>query len=197
LSGGFKKQPDTVYYLDSAEEFDPGSRLFIETSGLSAGYRVNHTATLLGTGQVLVAGGRSWYSEHRVNGIYVESTGSGQYPGVFWRADYIQVPRSNHVAVRLRSSPGCPGAVLVAGGVTDSGEAVTDSAEIFGGVFEGAPPYASSFQLTEPMAFQRFSFTATLLNDGRVLVAGGLNATWPEGVKSDTAEIFELIGECN
>jgi hypothetical protein len=78
----------------------------------------------------------------------------------------IGVARARAKAIRLPS-----GRVLVVGGSSDRDGAVpTASAEIF-------DPETGNWYLTGSLAAARHSFTATLLQDGKVLVAGGYGAT--------------------
>lgn len=67
------------------------------------------------------------------------------------------------------------GMVLTTGGETDSGGSIagSDSAELY-------DPSAGIFLATGKMAAARESHTATLLNDGRVLIAGGVS--WRIGI---------------
>jgi hypothetical protein len=118
--------------------------------------RAAHTATLLPSGQVLIAGGCA------VNGCELDDRGrstelydpkSGFRPGPM-----LLRPRVGHAAVRLRD-----GSVLVLGGW--SGSEPTASVELY------TP--ARGFIRVGPMTTPRGGFSATLLTDGRVLVAGG------------------------
>ena len=120
--------------------------------------RAAHTATLLASGKVLLAGGcvadgcdldeRSAMTE-----LY-DNAARRFEPG-----PRLPEPRVGHVATRLRD-----GTVLVAGGWTASG--VTASALLY-------QPGESRFVRVGSMSVPRGGFTATLLRDGRVLVVGG------------------------
>ena len=61
-------------------------------------------------------------------------------------------------------------------------------------------PSAKTFSTTGPMAIARASHTATILSDGRVLVAGGANAGPPLAsieIYEPGAGIFQTIGVMN
>lgn len=119
--------------------------------------RAAHTATLLQTGEVLLAGGCS------ADGCELDDRGRtteiyDPKAGVFRAGPPLLRPRVGHAAVRLRD-----GSVLVVGGWTGSDPTAT--AELYrpGRGFSSLPS----------MKTPRGGFSATLLSDGRVLIAGG------------------------
>ncbi len=120
--------------------------------------REGHTATLLQNGKVLVAGGRSGTTIYNSAELYDPTTGSWSAAPSFTNA------RFGHSAVLLRN-----GQVLLIGG---QGNGFLDSAEIYDPSDNTWKPAFSSKLVTA-----RARFTATLLNTGRVLVAGGQNAS--------------------
>jgi hypothetical protein len=134
-----------------------------------------HTATLLGSGKVLIAGGcDAWTSlAHAVQSaeLYDPNTGT------FSPAGNITVARYEHTATLLGN-----GMVLIAGGhdrdVEPTGGEVS-SAELY-------DPGAGTFTATANMITQRALHTATLLGDGRVLVVGGT-----DGAPSASAELYD------
>ena len=101
----------------------------------------------------------------------------------------MSVPRWGQTTTLLRD-----GRVLIAGGVNSSSTAVgsvTNTAEIY-------DPATHTFTLTNgPMSSARFLHTATLLADGRVLLAGGGTTVPPDCIlcfgvtTTNTAEIFD------
>ena len=105
------------------------------------------------------------------------TTGGGTSPGnpvaEFWAGEgswsltgALNTPRSAHTTTLLQN-----GQVLVAGGrVSAGGGLPLDSAEVY-------DPKTGTWRTTGAMAAARWSHTATLLRDGRVLVTGGYSAS--------------------
>lgn len=134
--------------------------------------RQGHTATLLPDGKVLVAGGESSGPSAE---LYDSTTGS-------WTATGSMVtPRSGHTATLLGD-----GKVLVAGGWDSHGNPNGNPDELASA--ELYDPSTGTWTRTGNMATARVDFAATLLADGKVLVAGGLNAS---GVALASAELYD------
>lgn len=126
------------------------------TSNMNAP-RSGHTATLLPSGQVLIAGGMER------NGVFFNTAelynpATSSFTAV---TRTMSVQRVGHIATLLPN-----GKVLVAGGWSSA--AVLASAELY-------DPATGAFTLTGSMIVPRGDFSATLLPDGKVLVAGGEN----------------------
>ncbi len=92
-----------------------------------------------------------------------------------------QTPRGGyHTALRLLN-----GKVLIAGGHNGTGPAgATATAELY-------DPATRTFTLTGSMHVPRMGHTATLLLDGRVLVAGGFHALDGISTNIDSAELYD------
>jgi len=122
--------------------------------------RVAHTATLLSSGKVLVAGGTDASGTTLAFAeLYDPSSGSFSQTGT------MATGRSSFAAVLLGD-----GNVLVTGGLDASGLPLA-SAEIYN-------PTAAAFSPTQgTMTAARANHTATLLNTGKVLIVGGGGAT--------------------
>jgi plastocyanin len=148
-------------FLASAEIYNPKTGTFSPT-GSMATQRGWHTASRLADGRVLVAGGENHRTDLASAEIYNPKTGS------FSSTGSMTVGRVYHAAALLSD-----GRVLVEGGGSDySGGKFLSSAEIYN-------PQTGTWTATGSMADQRNLLTATLLRDGRVLVAGGFGAQAP------------------
>ena len=116
--------------------------------------RQYHTATLLGNGKVLVAGGTGATGVLASAELYDPATNSWSAAGS------MNSTRAGHAASLL---PG--GRVLVAGGY-DAYFNILASAELY-------DPATNSWSPAASMTQARSDYTATLLSSGRVLVTGG------------------------
>ena len=146
-----------IQYSAFAEVYDPDTRTWKSTGTLTTG-RYNHTATVLHGGKVLVTGGNGF-----VSGIpstlasaelYDPSTGTWTITGS------MSTARAGHRANLLQD-----GRVLVIGGTGSAGALA--STEIY-------DPHTGTWTGSGSMSVPRGGqFTATLLNNGAVMVVGG------------------------
>ena len=136
--------------------------------------RTIHTATRLADGRVLAAGGVTLGGgATSAAELYDPATGT-------WSsAASMNVPRSRHVALLLAN-----GKVLVVGGRIANG-VPTASAELY-------DPTANTWTLTASMSVARDN-TGTLLDDGRVLVTGGVGGDGSGTVVEKSAEIYDPV----
>jgi hypothetical protein len=155
---------------NDVEIFDPATRRFSVLARMDA-VRVMHTATLLADGRVVLIGGSPGA---RVDVCSV-AAGSVESAG-----DILQ-PRGLHTATLLPD-----GRILIVGGMKEvvtwrEGEfhearSYLKSIEIYdpsGGASGQDPAAKSSRALAMQLAVARRGHTATLLDDGRVLIIGG------------------------
>lgn len=154
----------------AAQLYDPAHGTFSLTGSMATA-RVNYTATLLDGGQVLFAGGEmpGGGSSAVLNSAEVYDPATG----AFRTTGSLSIARAVHTATLLAN-----GRVLIAGG--DNGQTITaglTSAELY-------DPSTGVFREAGSMAFGRWAQTATLLADGRVLIAGG-------GAGSSSAELYQ------
>ena len=157
-------------FSTSCEIYDPVANTWTLTGSLHDG-RYAHTATLLPSGKVLVAGGYNSVSFSNVGEIYDPAT------GVWTLTPPMNIGRSNLRTVLMPN-----GRVLVVGGVVMGGVGgFTPTAEVY-------DPIGNTWTFTGSMTFPREAFTLTVLNTGNVLAAGGYNATGPGPITS--AEVY-------
>src|SRR5207245_2479647 len=158
LTGGIGPTP-TADAIDSTEIYDPAAQTFLSAAHMTT-VRVNHVATLLTSGEVLVAGGRtSIFSETSSAEIYDPTANTFTAVGPMSdRRCFLPSP------INLPS-----GEVLVIGGATIvfAEVANTDTSDIY-------DPNTHNFTPSVNMLSSRNSHSATLLQDGRILVTGGL-----------------------
>ncbi len=146
--------------LGDAAVYDPVADAWSDAGAMSTP-RVGHTATLLGDGTVLVAGGcpdaacSSALSSAEIWG----ATGAS---GAFASAPAMAGARHHHTATRLDN-----GEVLMAGGADTSG-ATLPTSEVY-------LPIARQWVGTSAMMMSRAYHVGVGLADGRVVVAGGCN----------------------
>jgi hypothetical protein len=148
IVGGRSPSEEFGGYLASAELYDPTTGTFSPTGSMST-ERIEHTATLLRDGRVLVAGGHNNESYFSSAELYDPETGT------FSPTGSMATDRYGHSATLLPD-----GRVLIAGKYNDA------SAELY-------DPTTGTFSPTGSMVAPRIYHTATLLADGRVLIVGG------------------------
>jgi hypothetical protein len=154
-----------VVVVASAELYDRSAGTFTATGSMTIA-RVNHTATLLSNGKVLIVGGTV-----PIGGASIGVTASAELydpnTGTFALTGSMAAARNNQSATLIESGARL-GQVLIAGG--DTLPTALSSAELFN-------PATGKFSSNGTMTAARTGQTATLLADGplagHVLLAGG------------------------
>lgn len=193
----------TLRWAHTADPLPGGSLLF--TGGLGAGGalasstlyqngafstlaatmatpRHSHRSALLADGRLLLTGGLPFAGSDVAALAACERYDPAM--GRFTATAAMSVPRANHTATTLAD-----GRVLVIGGrdstcLFNCSQAVWRTAEVY-------DPAADTFTPVGSMAQRRFNHTATLLPDGRVLVAGGTTPDLPATDVSSLVEVFD------
>jgi len=175
---GIDQFAPTYGFTDTAELYNPATGTWSATSNLHA-LRNYFAATLLPNGRVLVAG--DFFHDNQACEIYDPSTGAWTLAG------RLNAPRAGHM-----QSPLANGNVLVAGGFKERSlddDVSVDSAEIY-------DVATDTWSTTSPLKLPIRDASATLLANGKVLVAGGVtNGTEINvGIPLRMTQLFDLNG---
>ena len=161
--GAFGYYASTVASRISAELYDPSTGSWSKTPDMLREHGLGHTSTLLSDGKVLVTGGLWTEASDRPRvpsefaELYDPASGTWEPTGNMTEG------RSKHKAFLLEN-----GNVLVIGG---------SSAELYD---PSKGTWSKAGNLPSDHGGQ---FSATTLQDGRILVAGGGHSRWVEGVE--------------
>jgi RHS repeat-associated protein len=126
--------------------------------------RNGHTATVLPTGRVLVAGGTDGATVFSSAELYDRTTGTWSSTGSMTGARKYQ----SAVLLNTSSNTTTSGKVLIAGGANSS--SALSTAQLYS-------PSTGQWISAGTMNASRYQHTATLLSNGRVLVAGGVSGS--------------------
>ena len=164
--------------MPSAELYGPATGTWTDTGPMHH-RRAVHTATLLSSGLVLIAGGNR--TEHKPLGtplasaeLYDPAIGAWKRPGSWrWgvrgtrpRPSVRHGPRHRRIDLPGRGSPAST---------------------------ERYDPATGQWTAGPPMEHARYNHTATLLSDGSVLIVGGVaDVRWVEVTESDGSTHSEL-----
>jgi hypothetical protein len=162
------------FFTPTAELYDPVTGTFSTTGSMNTSRGVG-TATLLNNGKVLCAAGLGLNGYLSSAELYDPLTGSFSFTG------NLSTARDAFTATLLNN-----GMVLIAAGLDNQlappQGPILSTAELYN-------PVSGAFSQTGSLSTPRFRHSATLLNNGTVLIAGGDNSS-AAGATS-TAEIFD------
>jgi hypothetical protein len=158
---------------NTAEIYNPTSKQFTTLAAHMTAARAEHTATLLPDGTVLLAGGDGTSGTLSSAEIYTSSTSA------FTPVGNMNSARMQHTANLLAD-----GTVLIAGGFSSSSSSdALLSAEIYN---VSQHQFTLTGNLTAPRAYH----SATLLFNGDILVAGGLESNASPSAYLSSAELY-------
>jgi hypothetical protein len=159
MAAGGVPGPGDTFGTASAELYDPASGTWSPTGSLNTA-RLTQAGVLLSDGRVLFAGGKD-------RGVTFANFSSAEIydpaSGTWSRTGDMAIGRRDAFTITTLAS----GKVLVAGGGTNWTGIATDKAELY-------DPVTGTWVPTTPLPTTRAGNGATLLPDGTVLVAGGV-----------------------
>jgi hypothetical protein len=171
----------------AADIYNPASGTFTPANGTLQVARAGHTATLLGDGTVLIVGGTVTPTPPSTNPFTFVAELYSPVTGTFTQlANNPNFARSGHSATLLGD-----GTVLIAGGISQNGSGPLFSvlpAEIYN-------PATQTFTIVGSLNVARQTHTATLLANGQVLIASGLDNT--AELYNPVTHIFTNTGNLN
>ncbi len=177
LVTGGSDDGDLASTLASAELYDPVTGQWSATANLNR-TRIFHTATLLADGKVLVTGGYNWPPESLTSvELYDPATAKWSIVGD------LSAARENHTATLL---PG--GAVLVVGG-DDWNRGYPPNATELTELYDSGIGKLGTIGNLSPA---RSNHTATLLPNGKLLIAGGFDHSLLNSGLLNNAQLFEF-----
>jgi N-acetylneuraminic acid mutarotase len=163
---------------NSVELYDPASNSFASAASLPTmnTARSGATATLLANGKVLIAGGVG--ISGALDSVELYDSVSNSFAA--------STPLMNEARVEAPATLLPNGKVLIAGGTNSSASVQFDSVELYDPASNSFTPAAS----LPTMNAARIRATATLLPNGKVLIAGGF-AHFPPAGSIDTVELYD------
>jgi hypothetical protein len=186
VTGGTSVVKGVSTWLNSAEVYDPATNTWILLGTTIGTGRAGHTATLLtagaSAGKVVIAGGRfgSGTADFgSIISVFQPSGSAGNNPGGSFSTSPVglNLARVSHTATALGN-----GRVLIVGGQGLANETY-QQAELFDATASSASQWSCA-RVGSLTVQPRSAHTATLLLDGKVLVAGGSQS-------GNTAEVFD------
>ncbi len=168
--------------LTTTDIYDPATNSWSRGPDMKVG-RQEHSATLLPSGQVLVAGGAAAAAVTTALSSAEVLTMTGAISGVWETVGSMNVPRFGHSATLLPN-----GQALVANG--PRGGALSN-ANNFVGTAELYDPASKTWRRTTGNPSFSYEHTATLLPNGKVMLAGGLIYVNAALSSTDVVQLFD------
>jgi Galactose oxidase, central domain len=168
VAGGLGEGTSFLPILDTAELYDPPSGTFQATGNMIV-QRVRNTATSLDDGRVLITGGIDTFGGGGAAVASVELYDPAT--GTFLPTGGMHTDRADHTATLLAD-----GSVLIAGGWNGHRADAADDPPwdpLFAELYK---PPSTIFNATDSMSTTRIGHAAIQLQNGRVLVLGGIPA---------------------
>lgn len=195
IAGGFDASENA---LNTAEIFNPADGTFVATDNNMTDPRAFHTANLLLNGKVLLVSGLTDNTGSLSSTADIFDPNAGTH-GVFTESKGFPAFSAAAASVLFPSAP-LAGEVLITGG-DSCGSGLVCSATT-GELYN---PGTDQFTFPASMNESRLTHTATLLQNGKVLIAGGINVTATMGAGtvigagasttfSKSAELFDPAG---
>lgn len=213
----------TSSFVATAELYDPISRTFTTTGSLGTA-RISHTATLLQNGKVLIVGGDELLDSFGDTAPLATAELYDPTMGLFTATGGLHTARSSHIATLLSNGKvlitgggntaeiydPVAGTFADTGITTTSGHTATllnDGTVLLAG---GSDPATFSDNLSTSQLYDssagtltttgnlmsaRGRHTATLLSDGKVLIAGGVVNNFNDGPLVLNSELYDPIGK--
>jgi N-acetylneuraminic acid mutarotase len=170
FTGGIGPCSNSLCAVTDAEIYDPVADTWATTGSLATG-RDNHTATLLKSGKVLVAGGQGNTGDPTNGELYdpVAQTWSS--------AGTMPEPRYNHTALLLAD-----GRVMLVGGMTPPSTGISprcgmNGCDVADTKIDIYDPATNSWSNPTNLPDARIGYTVTALPNDTVLLAGGEDTT--------------------
>jgi hypothetical protein len=166
IAGGFDA---SEIALKTAEIYDPANGTFVATDNNMTDARAFHTATLLLNGKVLLDSGLTDNTGNLSLTADIFDPNAGTH-GRFTMSTGISGTTAGAASIVFPSGP-MAGKVLITGGDVCTGRLQVCS----GDIIDIYDPVKDIFSFPTVMHEFRMNHTETLLNDGTVLVAGGID----------------------
>jgi WD40 repeat protein len=167
IAGGFNA---SQVALSTAEIYDPANGTFVATDNNMTDARAFHTATLLLNGKVLLDSGLTDNTGNLSATADIFDPNAGTH-GKFTASASTPGSRAGAASVLFPSGP-MAGKVLITGG-----DGCTTLEVCSANTIDVYDPVMDVFSFPTVMHESRMNHTATLLKDGTVLVAGGIDVT--------------------